>query len=73
MEVQFDEHKLLIAYAPDLEPFERVLFQHDVLRDDSLRLITEGEHFHSTEDRHLVAFEQLCHRVGIEDSVFSSR
>lgn len=72
MEVQFDEHKLLIAYAADLEPFERVLFQHDILRDDSLRLITEGEHFHSTEDRHLQAFEQFCHRLGIEESVFSS-
>ena len=25
MEVQFDEHKLLVVYAHDLEPFERVL------------------------------------------------
>ena len=25
MEVQFDEHKLLVVYAPDLKPFRRVL------------------------------------------------
>src|SRR5262249_44023160 len=46
MEVQFDEHKLLVVYAADLEPFERTLRQRGVTRDDRLKLITEGEHLH---------------------------
>ena len=63
MEVQFDEHKLLVVYARDLEPFERVLLQHGVARDDGLKLITEGEHLHSTDPRHADEFERLCCRV----------
>jgi hypothetical protein len=65
MEVQFDEHKLLVVYARDLEPFERILRQADIPRDDELKLITEGEHLHSTDPHHGDAFEQLCYRLGI--------
>jgi hypothetical protein len=46
MEVQFDEHKLLVIYARDLEPFERILRQEGIDRDDGMKLITEGEHLH---------------------------
>jgi hypothetical protein len=65
MEVQFDEHKLLVIYARDLEPFERVLRQAGIVRDDELKLITEGEHLHSSDPHHGEAFEQLCYRLGI--------
>jgi hypothetical protein len=65
MEVQFDEHKLLVVYAHDLEPFERVLRQEGIDRDDRLKLITEGEHLHSTEPHHGEAFERLCYRMGV--------
>jgi hypothetical protein len=65
MEVQFDEHKLLVVYAHDLGPFERTLRREGVLRDDRLRLITEGEHLHSTEPHHAEEFEQLCYRLGV--------
>ena len=68
MEVQFDEHKLLVVYARDLEPFEEILRQLDIPRDDSLKLITEGEHLHSTDPRHAEAFGQLCSRVGIGEA-----
>jgi hypothetical protein len=67
MEVQFDEHKLLVVYAHDLEPFEVILRQCGVPRDDSLKLITEGEHLHSSEPRYLEQFEQLCCRVGVAE------
>src|SRR5947209_6218034 len=40
LEVQFDEHKLLVVYARDLEPFERRLRQAGIPRDDRLKLIT---------------------------------
>jgi hypothetical protein len=65
MEVQFDEHKLLIVYAHDLTPFERVLRRHGVARDDGLKLITEGEHLHSTAPSYGEEFERLCCRVGV--------
>jgi hypothetical protein len=65
MEVQFDEHKLLVVYAHDLERFEQVLRQAGLPRDDRLKLITEGEHLHSTDPRFLEQFEQLCCRVGV--------
>jgi hypothetical protein len=65
MEVQFDEHKLLVVYADDLAPFEAVLDDAGVLRDDDLTLITEAEHLHSTQARYRDEFEQLCCRVGV--------
>src|SRR5262249_12270453 len=65
MEVQFDEHKLLVVYAPDLTPFEQILEETGVRRDDTLKLITEGEHLHSTDSRYAEAFEQLCYRLGV--------
>jgi hypothetical protein len=67
VEVQFDEHKLLIVYGHDLEPFERVLRQYGLPRDDALKLITEGEHLHSTDPEHLEQFERLCGRVGVAE------
>jgi hypothetical protein len=65
MEVQFDEHKLLIVYARDLEPFEQILRDFGISRDDGLRLITEGEHLHSTDRHYIEQFEQLCLRLGM--------
>jgi hypothetical protein len=67
MEVQFDEHKLLVVYSHDLWPFERVLRRHGVTRDDGLKLITEGEHLHSTAPGYGDEFERLCCRVGVAE------
>jgi hypothetical protein len=69
MEVQFDEHKLLVVYARDLKPFEHLLCDGGVRRDDRLKLITEGEHLHSTSPRFEAVFEQLCYRLGIGETV----
>jgi hypothetical protein len=68
MEVQFDEHKLLVVYAEDLEPFEEVLLGAGVRRDDRLKLITEGEHLHSSDGKYGELFEQLCNRVGVAEA-----
>jgi hypothetical protein len=65
MEVQFDEHKLLVVYAHDLKPFERILREAGVPRDDRMKLITEGEHLHSTEPQFADGFQQFCFRLGI--------
>ncbi len=69
MEVQFDEHKLLVVYAADVRPFTAVLNRHGLRRDDKLKLITEGEHLHSTDARHRNEFEQLCYRLGVGNAV----
>jgi hypothetical protein len=69
MEVQFDEHKLLVVYAADLRPFAKVLESHGIRHDDKLKLITEGEHLHSTDPRHREEFEQLCYRMGVGEAV----
>jgi hypothetical protein len=65
MEVQFDEHKLLVTYAPDLAPFAAILEEYGVCRNDSMKLITEGEHLHSTDQRFRPVFEQMCYRLGV--------
>jgi hypothetical protein len=68
VEVQFDEHKVLVVYGEDLEPFERLLRQAGLRRDDRLRLISEGEHLHCTEPHHAEAFAQLCYRLGVGEA-----
>ncbi len=69
MEVQFDEHKLLVVYAADMRPFIEVLKEHGIARDDKMKLITEGEHLHSTDPRYRNEFEQFCHRLGVGEPV----
>jgi len=67
MEVQFDEHKLLFVYAKNIRPFERVLLDHGLDRDDSLKLISEGEHLHLTEERFLDQFNEMKMRLGVDE------
>jgi len=66
LEVQFDEHKLLIIYGEDLTPFEEILLQHGVRRDETIRFITEAEHVHSSSDRYAQQFEELKFRLGMD-------
>ena len=66
MEVQFDEHKLLFVYAHDLDPFEEILQAAGLIRDDSLRFISEAEHLHSTDDVYREQFDELKFRLGID-------
>jgi hypothetical protein len=66
MEVQFDEHKLLIMYGHDLEPFEDILAEHRVGVSDTIRFITEGEHVHSSSEEYARQFEELRYHLGVE-------
>ncbi len=66
MEVQFDEHKLLFVYAHDLEPFEQVLLDAGLRRDDTIKFISEAEHLHSTDDVYREQFDELRYRLGID-------
>lgn len=69
MEVQFDEHKLLIVYAPELRPFARILNRLGVRRDDRLKLISEAGHIHSSAPHHPAAFVKFCYRLGVGEPV----
>jgi hypothetical protein len=69
VEVQFDEHKLLVVYAADLQPFIDVLDDYKVSRDDKMKLITEGEHLHSSDPRYRGEFDQFCYRLGVGEPV----
>ena len=73
MEVQFDEHKLLHVYAPDLTPFRNILRGLGVRRRKDLPLISEAEHLHHSSDAYADEFQQLCVRLGVGDfdAVFS--
>lgn len=65
-EVQFDEHKLIIAYGSPLESFERTLIRHDVYIDEKLRFITEAEHVHTSNEKMYDEFMTLAMRLGME-------
>ena len=67
MEVQFDEHKLLFVYAYDVSPYEEVLVSRGLARDDNLKLISEAEHLHLTEEDFIEQFDQLKLRLGVEN------
>ena len=67
LEVQFDEHKLLIMYGQDLSAFEEVLDRSGLARLDDMRFITEAEHVHSSSDEMGRGFEQLRYRLGLDE------
>ena len=69
LEVQFDEHKLLIMYGQDLTDFECVLSDHRVRRQDAMKFITEAEHVHSSSDEFAQRFGSLTYRLGMDDSL----
>ena len=72
MEVQFDDHKLLVVYAADMEPFQRILEAYGIRQDDSLKLVSEGEHLHSSDPRFRAEFNQLACRLEVEQKVLIS-
>jgi hypothetical protein len=68
IEVQFDEHKLLMVYARDLNPFVEILERHGLSCDNTMKLITEGEHLHTTHPHFRDEFKQLCYRLGVGEA-----
>jgi hypothetical protein len=64
IEVQLDEHKLLIVYAPNRRPFERILEEQGIARNDRMRFISQGEHLHTSHERFANRFDELVNRLG---------
>ncbi len=67
LEVQFDEHKLLIMYGQKLNVFEEILQAHGLDRREGIRFITEAEHVHSSTLEYAEEFEELCYRIGTQN------
>jgi hypothetical protein len=67
LEVQFDEHKLLIMYGQDLTEFEEILAGYGLNCDEQIKFITEAEHVHSSSDELMQRFDQLRYRLGIDE------
>lgn len=67
LEIQFDEHKLLIMYGQDLSAFESVLGEYSVECSEDIKFITEAEHVHSSSDEFVRQFQQLSYRLGIDE------
>lgn len=65
-EVQFDDHKVFVIFAKDLERFVDVLDRASIPRDDDLKLISEGAHLHSTRPHFFEQYEQFCYTVSAE-------
>lgn len=68
LEVQFDEHKLLVVYGADLSEFEATLKQSGLKCDDKMKFITEAEHVHSSSDEYQRQFAELRCRLGMDSS-----
>jgi hypothetical protein len=66
LEVQFDEHKLIIIYGNDLRPFEQILTGHGVRCDDRMKFITEAEHVHSSCEDYQTRFQVLKTELGMD-------
>ncbi|MSR33132.1 MAG: hypothetical protein EXR99_16730 [Gemmataceae bacterium] len=64
MEVQFDEHKIIVVYAQKIGRFEKVLKAHGIRQDDALPLVTDFEHCHATTIEFEEEFQQLTNLLG---------
>jgi hypothetical protein len=63
IEVQLDEHKLLIVYAANRMPFERILAEQGLARNDRMRFISQGEHLHTSHTRFARGFATLVNTL----------
>lgn len=66
LEVQFDEHKLLIMYGQELVEFQDTLDDYQLPRVEDLKFITEAEHVHSSTEEYARRFDELRYQLGID-------
>lgn len=66
VEIQFDEHKLLIVYGENLQPYEEIFHRHNIFCDEKIRFLTEAEHVHSSRGEYTEHFHSLCVLLGID-------
>ena len=66
LEVQLDEHKLLVVYAPNRTPFEHILAEQGIDRNDRMRFISQGEHLHTSHTRFARLFDKMAGSLGAD-------
>ncbi len=66
LEVQFDEHKLIIVYGHDLSEFAEILRDHGIPCEAGMKFITEAEHVHSSSDTFSRQFNEMKMILGID-------
>ncbi len=71
VEVQFDEHKLLIVYGENLKPFERIFESQQIKRNEKIRFLTEAEHVHSSRGEYIDQLQSLQTLLGIDSPYHS--
>jgi hypothetical protein len=67
MEVQLDEHKMLVMYGRDLDRMESILMEFGLERDDEMKFLTEAEHVHSSTEEFQRQFDRLACQLGFEE------
>jgi hypothetical protein len=72
-EVRFDEHKLILVYAKSLLPYEKILSQHNVPRNETMEFLTDAEHIHITRDEYVRRFKTLQMSLGMDESYTATR
>ena len=66
MEVQLDEHKLLIGYGQTLADFEQTFAEYGIECEEDIQFITEAEHVHSSSEEYFERFNELRYDLGID-------
>lgn len=67
LEVQFDEHKVIVCYGNDLRRFVGVCLDHRISHKPGMKVVGEDEHLHSSSDNHEEQFLRLATRMGFGD------
>lgn len=67
LEVQLDEHKLIIVYGQELVDFEDILDDYGLNCSEQIKFITEAEHVHSSTDEFARQFDEIKFRLGIDN------
>lgn len=71
--VRFDDHKLILVRAKSFLPFETVLQCNGILRNESMKLLTDAEHIHITRDEYFQRFQTLQRTLGIDERYTAAR
>lgn len=66
IEVQLDEHSLLIGYSEKVEKFNQILEMHGLVCDEELELIIDNDHVHLSGPNFYEKFLSLKIELGVE-------
>jgi len=69
VEVQLDEHKLILIYAHDPRPFLSALVDLRIPAGPKMKFLLEAEHYHCTKQHYADQLEQLCLQIGAGEPV----